>query len=93
MKQVTIVVDDEELYRALEAEAARQGRSVQDAVAEALGDWLRNRRRISPADQLRRHEALKALDRLRATLPVSNTIEETLAEIRDERSRMPDDRD
>ncbi len=86
MKQVTIIVDDEELYRAVEAEATRQGRSVQDAVAEALGDWLRGPAPRSAADQERAREALRRLEVIRSAQPIHSVIEDTLWDLRDERS-------
>jgi hypothetical protein len=37
---MTIVFDDEEMYVALKAQAARQGRPAKDVVAEAMQEWL-----------------------------------------------------
>ena len=36
----TVTLDDEKLYRAVEAEAAKSGRSVEEVVGEALKLWL-----------------------------------------------------
>jgi hypothetical protein len=36
----TVTLDDEKLYRAVEAEAAKSGRGVEDVVGEALKQWL-----------------------------------------------------
>lgn len=43
LKRVTILFDDEQLYRELKAEAAKEGRPVKEVVAEALSDWLTRR--------------------------------------------------
>jgi len=39
-KKLTIVIDDEELYAAVKAEAARLHRPLRVVVAEALQEWL-----------------------------------------------------
>lgn len=39
-KRMTVVFDDDELYRALKVEAARQGCAAKDIVSEAVRDWL-----------------------------------------------------
>src|SRR3954447_19438646 len=39
-KRLTVVLDDEELYAAVTAEAARLNRPLKDVVAEALREWL-----------------------------------------------------
>ncbi len=39
-KRMTVVFDDEELYRALKIEAARSGRPAKDIVADAVREWL-----------------------------------------------------
>ena len=85
MKRVTILFDDEELYRQLKAEAAKEGRPVKDVVGEALSDWLRRRDRISPEQQRRRQEALQMAEELLAKQPVRDTIQQTLEEMREER--------
>ena len=85
MKRITILFDDEELYRQLKAEAAKEGRPVKDVVAEALSDWLRRRDRISPEQQRRRQEALQMAEELLAKQPVRDTIQQTLEEMREER--------
>ena len=36
MKEVTVILDDENLYKALDAEAVKSDRSVQEIVVEAL---------------------------------------------------------
>jgi hypothetical protein len=40
MKEVTVVLENDRLCDALEAESAKTGRSVQELVAEALEQWL-----------------------------------------------------
>ena len=39
-KRMTVVFDDETLYRDLKVEAARTGRHAKDIVAEAVREWL-----------------------------------------------------
>ena len=39
-KGMTVVFDDEELYRALKEEAARRGCPAKDIVAGAVREWL-----------------------------------------------------
>ncbi|HAL48815.1 MAG: hypothetical protein FI707_04805 [SAR202 cluster bacterium] len=39
-KRMTVVFDDDELYTALKAEAARTGRYAKDIVTEALIEWF-----------------------------------------------------
>lgn len=84
MKRVTVLFDDELLYREVKMEAAREGRPVKDVVAEALTEWLRRKDRITPEQQRRRQEALLLSDKLRATQPVRDTIQQTLDEMREE---------
>jgi hypothetical protein len=86
MRRVTLLLDDERLYREIKAAAAKDGRPVKDVIAEALGDWLRRRTGLSAADRARRQAALEQLDALRARQPVQATVEETLAALRDERA-------
>ena len=89
MKQVTVVFEDERLYRRLEAEAAKEGRPVEAVVAEVVSQWLRSRsEKLSDADRRRRQEALLGLDEIRRSLPVSQRIDDTVAELREERSRL-----
>jgi predicted transcriptional regulator len=40
MKEVTVILDDENLYKALDAEAIKSDRSVQEIVLEAIEQWL-----------------------------------------------------
>jgi hypothetical protein len=86
MKRITILFDDEQLYRDLKSEAAREGRTVKDMVAEALSDWLRQRSSLSSAKREQRQRALRLADELRARQPLQSTIEDTLVELREERS-------
>lgn len=86
MKRVTILFDDEGLYRDLKSEAAKEGRTVKDMVAEVLNDWLRRRTALSSAERERRQHALRLADELRAKQPPQETIEDTLAAIREEHS-------
>jgi hypothetical protein len=90
VKRITVLFDDEELYRELKAEAAKEGRSVKDVVAEALSDWLRRSDRISPEQQRRGREALRMAEELLASQrgrkrPPDETIQQMLDEMREER--------
>ena len=40
MRKVTLELEDESLYEAVEAEAARTKRTLQDIVTEALEQWV-----------------------------------------------------
>lgn len=42
-RRMTVVFDDEELYRALKVEAARRGCHAKDIVAQAVREWLEAR--------------------------------------------------
>ncbi|MDO8692308.1 MAG: hypothetical protein Q7R39_20240 [Dehalococcoidia bacterium] len=86
MKRITILFDNEHLYRDVKVEASKEGRTVKDVVAEALGDWLRRRTALDPSERERRQHALRLSEELRARQPVRETIEDTLASIREERS-------
>ena len=86
MKRVTVLFDDERLYQDLKAEAAKEGRPVKAVVAEALGSWLAGRARLSRQDRERRSGALRELDELRSGLPRTEVVEDTLEELRGERS-------
>ena len=39
-KRMTVIFDDDGLYRALKVQAARRGRYAKDIVAEAVREWL-----------------------------------------------------
>lgn len=39
-KRMTVVFEDERLYAALRAEAARKGRPATDVVVQAIREWL-----------------------------------------------------
>ncbi len=39
-KRMTVVFEDERLYAALRAEAARKGRPATDIVVQAIHEWL-----------------------------------------------------
>ena len=39
MRELTVVLDDEGLYTAIEAEAKTTGHTVQDIVIQALRQW------------------------------------------------------
>lgn len=84
MKRITILFDDEEIYRHLKSEAAKEGRPVKDVVAEALNNWLATRRALTPSQRTRRSEALQEADLIRARQPVRSVVEEMLGEIRDD---------
>ena len=86
VKRVTILFDDEALYRAVKAEAAKDGKPVKDAVAEALQAWLSSRSRISPEQAQRRLAALRSLDEIRSRQTVQTNVVELLEELRAERS-------
>ena len=59
MKQVTVMFEDESLYQCREAEAAKEGRPVEEVVAQVVSQWLRRRSgKLSDADRSRRQEAL-----------------------------------
>ena len=40
MKKVTVVFEDEFLYRALKVHAAADGRTLRDIISEAMEQWL-----------------------------------------------------
>ena len=40
MKEVTVILDDENLYKALDTEGVKSDRSVQEIVLEAIEQWL-----------------------------------------------------
>src|SRR5258708_6451742 len=40
MRRMTVLFEDEALYRAVKVEAARRNRHLKDLVPEALRDWL-----------------------------------------------------
>ncbi|MBI4304749.1 MAG: hypothetical protein HY678_00370 [Chloroflexi bacterium] len=42
-RRMTIIFDDEDLYRALKVESARKGRYAKDIIAEALREWLESK--------------------------------------------------
>jgi len=89
VRRVTVLFDDEQIYRDVKAEAAREGRPVKDVVAEALSDWLRRRGTISAEERQRRLRVLEEADELRAELrgrDMGESVEETLRAIREERS-------
>jgi hypothetical protein len=58
MKRITLAVDDDDLYRAVKMEAARQGRSVKDVVSEALERWIRVSSGLTPEERRRQRKAL-----------------------------------
>ena len=39
-KRMTVIFDDEELYRAVKIEAARTGQHAKDIIAAAVREWL-----------------------------------------------------
>ncbi len=85
MKRITVLFDDERLYREVKAEAAREGRTMKEVVAEALASWLSGRPG-TPAEL--REPRLAALDALEE-IAVPNrgaSIGQTLSELRRERS-------
>jgi hypothetical protein len=90
MRRITVLFDDEQIYRDVKAEAAKEGRPVKDVVSEALRDWLRRHSgRISEQDRARRRRSLEEADRLRAELKgrdMGETIQDALDAVRNERT-------
>jgi hypothetical protein len=90
MRRITVLFDDEQIYRDVKAEAAKEGRPVKDVVSEALRDWLRRHSgRISEQDRERRRRSLEEADRLRAELKgrdMGETIQDALDAVRNERT-------
>jgi plasmid stability protein len=85
MKRIVILFDDDALYRAVKAEAAREGRSVKDVVAEALNTWLHGRTAMNAEQRKAALQVLQELDRLRETLPRTDEVQATIDEIRAQR--------
>ncbi len=86
MKRVTVVFDDEELYRAVKVEAARTGRTVKDIVTEALRARVRREPRMTEEEAVRLGQVLDELAKLRAKQKPSNTnIADDINEMRLER--------
>jgi hypothetical protein len=54
MKQLVVALNNDELYAALEAEAARRQQPLDRVIAEALEDWLES---LADADLLPSLEA------------------------------------
>ena len=87
MKRVTVVFEDDGLYRDIKVEAARLGLPVKAVVSEALREWLPRHQRLSEADRERRREALAVAARLRQEQSSGvGSIEEDLEALRQERS-------
>jgi bifunctional DNA-binding transcriptional regulator/antitoxin component of YhaV-PrlF toxin-antitoxin module len=86
MKRVTVLFDDEELYRSIKAEAAREGRTVKDVVAEALQGWLQGRDKISPEAAEQRARAVATLGELRSRVLPGESIDDLINEMREERT-------
>jgi plasmid stability protein len=85
MKRVTVLLDDEDLYRRVKAVAAREGRSVKDVVTEIFSEWLRAKERVSPELTERRRKALIAFDEIRERQKGYTSVQDLLDEMRDER--------
>lgn len=83
MKRITILFDDELLYRDLKVEAAREGRAVKEVVAEALNAWLHGRGGLTRSQRERRAAALREADEIRQKQPPRCVIDELLAEVRE----------
>jgi hypothetical protein len=86
MKRVTILFDDESLYRAVKAEAARDGRPVKNAVSEALRAWLAGRTGLTAEERKHGLAALQDLDEMRSRQPVHAIVEDSLEDLQAERS-------
>jgi hypothetical protein len=87
MRRVTVLFDDEQIYRDVKAEAAKEGRPVKDVVAEALQDWLRRHGGVGEEELARRLRVLQEADKFRAQMRgrhMSETIEEALEAMRNE---------
>ena len=56
---VTIKSFDDMLYRRFKAEAIRQGKTVKEAIAEAMQMWIRDLQRTTPRDIIRIRNAMK----------------------------------
>ena len=86
MKRVTIVFDDDALYRAVKVEAARTGRTVKDIVSEALREHVGAEQKMTPEEARRLQEVLEECDRIRARQrPSSTDIAEDIRAMREER--------
>lgn len=85
MKRLTILFDDETLYRSIKAEAAREGRPVKDVVEEALSAWLEGRNGTSSARRDAALQVLRELTQLRSSLSRTDAVQTIMEEIRDER--------
>lgn len=86
MKRVTVVFDDEELYRAVKVEAARSGRTVKDVVAEAVRTWFGHSQTLTEERKARRRATLEELARFRQQQAPSGTnIVMEIHAMRDER--------
>ncbi len=92
MKRVTIVFDDDELYRAVKIEAARTGRTVKELVTETLRTRFVGRDRMTEEEKERFRLALEACDRVRAMQQPSdiNIVEEIRA-MREERMKATEE--
>lgn len=86
MKRVTVVFDDEALYRAVKVEAARTGRTVKEVVTEALRTWLGSEPRLTDDKAERLRQVLEDAARLRAKQKPSETsIVDEIHAMREER--------
>ena len=56
-KRMTVVFDDEALYRALKVEAARRGCHAKDIVAQAVQEWIQSRADEELQEELREARA------------------------------------
>ncbi len=88
MKRITMLFDDETLYKRLKIEAAKEGRPVKDVLAEAISEWLLKKEEVSSEVTQRRLDALRRSKELLAsqTPQVDETIQDTLDWLREQRS-------
>ena len=73
---VTIKSFDEMLYRRFKAEAIRQGKTVKEAVAEAMQLWIQDLQRNTPRDTIRIQKAIAELERTRTPSGEWSAVEE-----------------
>jgi plasmid stability protein len=66
---MTVVFDDEKLYKAVKVEAARSGRHAKDIVAEALKQWLEEQ------EEFQDEELLAELEKIRKEWREKGAIE------------------
>lgn len=88
MRTITITVEHEWLFQEIQAEAAKEGRPIDDVIEEAFHNWLDGRSTLRTESRARRATALALSDRLRLRQAKADaeTSIEMLDRLRDERS-------